>query len=54
MAIDIGPKIGVDGESDFRKQINNIIQQARTLDAEYKSVTATFDENDNSQEKLAK
>lgn len=54
MAVDIGPKIGIDGESDFRKQINNIIQQARTLDAEYKSVTATFDENDNSQEKLAK
>ena len=24
MAIDIGPKIGMDGEAEFRKQLNNI------------------------------
>lgn len=54
MAVNIGPKIGIDGESEFRKQLNNIIQQCKTLDSEMKSVTSSFDENDQSQEKLSK
>lgn len=54
MAVNIGPKIGIDGEADFRKQLNNIIQQCKTLDSEMKSVTSSFDENDQSQEKLSK
>lgn len=54
MPVNIGPKIGLDGEAEFRKQLNNIIQQCRTLDSEMKSVTSAFDDNDNSQEKLAR
>ena len=54
MAVNIGPKIGIDGEAEFRKQLNNIIQQCKTLDSEMKSVTSSFDENDQSQEKLSK
>lgn len=52
MAINIGPKIGIDGEAQFRKELNNIIQQAKTLESEMKAVTSSFDENADSQEKL--
>ena len=53
MAVNIGPKIGIDGEAQFRKELNNIIQQSKTLSSEMKAVTSAFDKNDNSQEKLA-
>lgn len=53
MAVNVGPKIGIDGEPEFRKQLNNIIQQCKTLDSEMKAVTSSFDANDQSQEKLS-
>lgn len=53
MAVNIGPKIGVDGEAEYRKQLNNIIQQAKTLSSEMKAVTSAFDANDKSQEKVS-
>lgn len=53
MATNIGPKIGIDGEAQYRKQINNIIQQANTLASEMKAVTASFDENTTAQEQAA-
>ena len=52
MAINIGPQIGIDGEPEFRRQINNIVQQCKTLDSEMKSLSSAFDENDSSQERL--
>lgn len=52
MAVNIGPRIGIDGEAQFRKEINNIIQQAKALDSEMKLVSSSFDENTDSQEKL--
>lgn len=42
MAVNIGPKIGIDGEAQYRQEINAIIQQAKTLDAEMKSVASSF------------
>lgn len=54
MAVDIGPKIGVDGEKEYRNQINNIINQAKTLSSEMKSVTSSFDKNTSAQEKAEK
>lgn len=45
MARDIGPKIGIDGEAQYRKEIQDIIQQAKTLDAEMRSVASAFDED---------
>lgn len=54
MATNIGPKIGIDGEKKYRDQINNIIQQAKTLDSEMKAVTASFDESTTAQEKAAR
>ena len=52
MAVNIGPKIGIDGESQFRKELNNIIQQAKTLESEMKAVSSSFDDSTDSQEKL--
>lgn len=52
MAYDIGPKIGIDGEAEFRKEINNITQTLKALDKEMEAVTSSFDANDRSQEKL--
>ena len=53
MPVDIGPKIGIDGEAEFRKELQNINQQLRTLGSEMKAVTSAFDENTDSQEALA-
>lgn len=52
MPTNIGPVIGVDGEKEYRKQINQIIQQAKTLDAEMKAVTSSFDSQNDSLKKL--
>ena len=53
MAVDIGPKIGIDGEAEFRKELQNINQQLRTLGSEMKAVTSAFDAGDRSEEALA-
>lgn len=54
MAVNIGPRIGIDGEAEYRKQLNNIIQQAKTLDSEMRAVTSSFDKNTSAQEKNKK
>lgn len=54
MAVNIGPRIGIDGEAEYRKQLNNIIQQAKTLDSEMRSVTSSFDKNTSAKEKNKK
>lgn len=50
----IGPRIGVDGEEEYRRQINQIIEQAKTLDAQMNAVTASFGKNTTAEEKAAK
>jgi len=52
MATNIGPKIGIDGEAEFRKQISTINQQIKTLGSEMKVVTSAFAENAESQDAL--
>lgn len=52
MPSNIGPKIGVEGESDFRKSIQNINSNLKTLTAETKAVTSAFIGNENSMEAL--
>lgn len=54
MAVDIGPKIGLDGESEFRKQLQNVNQSLKTLGSEMKLVTAEFAANADSEEALTK
>ena len=53
MAYDIGPKIGIEGEAEFRKNINDINMSMRTLKTEMEAVASQFDENDKSQEAYA-
>lgn len=53
MKADIGPRIGIDGEKEFRDSLNSMSQQLKTLGTEMKAVTTAFDANDSSQEKLA-
>ena len=53
MGVDIGPKIGIDGEAEFRKALQEIATQAKTLGAEMKAVTSAFDKNDKSQAALS-
>lgn len=48
MAVNIGPKIGIEGEAEYRKQINSIIQQSKTLASQMKALTTSFDKNNKS------
>lgn len=54
MATDIGPKIGIDGEKEYRQALNNIIQQSKTLDSEMKAVTSSFTKATTAEEKNTK
>src|SRR5690606_21116920 len=50
MAYDIGPKIGIEGEAEFRKKITEINTSMRTLKTEMSAVASQFDASDKSQE----
>ena len=52
MAYDIGPKIGIEGEKEFRQAINDINMNLKTLGTEMRAVASQFDKNDNSTKAL--
>lgn len=52
MAYDIGPRIGIDGEKEYRQAIQGINTTLRTLGTEMQAVTSQFDRNDKSVEAL--
>ena len=52
MAYDIGPKIGIEGERDFREAIVQINTKLKTLGTEMQAVASAYDKNDNSVQKL--
>lgn len=54
MAVNIGPKIGVDGEAEYRRQINQIIQQSKTLKSQMKLVASQFTAATTAEERNAK
>lgn len=54
MAVNIGPKIGVDGEAEYHRQINQIIQQSKTLESQMKLVASQFTATTTAEEKNAK
>lgn len=54
MAVDIGPKIGIEGEREFQNQLKNVNQAVKTLGSEMKLVTAEFTNNAKSEEALTK
>lgn len=43
MATNIGPKIGIDGEAEYRKQLQGIITETKTLGTEMKKLQSSFD-----------
>ena len=53
MAVNIGPRIGIDGEAEYRKQMNDIIQQTKTLKSEYEKVSSAADQQNTSLKKNA-
>ncbi|MFR1239567.1 hypothetical protein [Alistipes sp.] len=53
MGVDIGPKIGIDGEKEFRDTLKSMSTQLKTLGTEMKAVTSAFDVDNDSQKKLA-
>ena len=53
MAVNIGPKIGIEGEAEYRKQLNNIIQSQKTLNAEMKATESTWDKDVSAKQKAA-
>lgn len=54
MAVNIGPKIGIDGEKEYRKQINDLITQQKTFSAEMKELESSFDDTTSAMEKNRK
>lgn len=52
MGYNIGPKIGIEGEQEFRKQIKNINDSYKALEAETRAVAAAFEANGDEQGKL--
>lgn len=54
MAVNIGPRIGVDGEREYRNQINQIIQQSKTLESQMRLVASQFTATTSAEEKTAK
>ncbi len=53
MAYDIGPRIGIEGEKDFRAAIQDINTSLKTLGTEMLAVTSSFDKNDKSSAALS-
>ena len=54
MPYDIGPKIGIDGEAQFRKEIQQITENIKTLGSEFKVVASAADAEGESIESLSK
>lgn len=52
MAVNIGPKIGIEGEAEYRKELKGIIQETKTLAAETDEAAAAF-KNADDKEKAA-
>lgn len=53
MAYDIGPRIGIEGEAEYRAQMNSIITQTKTLHAEMKTMKSAWDSDTSAKQKAA-
>ena len=53
MPYDIGPRVGIDGEAQFRKEIQQITENIKTLGSEFKVVASAADAEGESIESLA-
>ena len=52
MPVDIGPKIGIEGESEFRRQIRQVNAEVKTLGTEMQATQAAFAGQEKSEEAL--
>ena len=52
MAYNIGPKIGIDGEKEFRQSLRNINDEYKALEAESRSLASAMDAQGDEQQKL--
>lgn len=52
MGYNIGPKIGIDGEAEFRRQLRDINAEYKALEAETKAVAAAMESQGDEQQKL--
>ena len=52
--VNIGPRIGIEGESEFRRQMNQIIQSTRTLKTEMKATESSFSASDSAMKKASR
>ena len=50
---DIGPRISVEGENEYKKQMKNIIQQQKEYTAELDSATAALGKNSTAQQRAS-
>ena len=53
MAVDIGPKIGIEGEAQFRREIQQTNAALKTMAAEGKAVASAFDSEADAEKKAA-
>lgn len=53
MPVEIGPKIGIDGEAEYRRQINNIISETKKLNAETKQMESSWGKDTSAKKKAA-
>ena len=54
MATSIGVKLGIDGETEYRKQLNNIIQSTKTLDKQMEELQSSFTSETSAMERNSK
>lgn len=53
MAVNIGPRIGIEGEAQYRKEIQGLIQQTKTLKSEMQATASAWDKSASSMKKNA-
>lgn len=53
MPVNIGPRIGIEGEAEYRRTINQIIQQQKTLKSEMQAMSSAWDKDTAQQKKNA-
>lgn len=51
MAVDIGVRIGLEGEAEYKKSVKDIIAEQKALAAELKATESAFDKNASAQDK---
>ena len=54
MAVNIGPKIGIDGEKEYRKQLNDLITTQKTFSSELRELESDFNSNASAMDKNRK